>query len=430
MFLDKVRIIVQAGNGGDGRLSFRREKYIPYGGPNGGNGGTGGSIYLRADGNKTTLLDLTYKPHFKAQDGAPGEPWDKAGRAGEDLYIDVPMGTVVIREGHVIGDLKTEGQTLLIAQGGRSGRGNSSFKTSRNNAPRIAEKGEPGENYEIDLELKLIADVGFVGCPNAGKSTLLSRITAAKPKIADYPFTTLSPNLGVVQFHKSFVAADIPGLIEGAHEGKGLGMEFLRHVERTRLLVHLIDPFGFDNKTPLQTMRTIQKELEKYSAKLAKKPVILVMNKSDLTGAADAAKKLRKQLKGKKLFVISAVTGDGVNKLLQEIETKLSKIKPEPEEPAESADYRKFIFENDFTVEREDDGFRVTGKKVERLVAMTNFEQEEGVRRLQNILKKMGVEKMLQKEGAQAGDRVQIGDMEFFFNASAFIKGPIIQSPY
>ena len=420
MFVDKVRISIQAGKGGDGRLSFRREKYVPFGGPNGGNGGLGGSVYMLADPNKTTLLDLTYRPHFRAQEGAPGEPWDRAGRAGEDLIIHVPVGTVVRRDDTVLADLKEPFVKVLIASGGRGGRGNSAFKTSRNNAPKIAEKGEPGESFDADLELKLIADVGLVGCPNAGKSTLLSRISAARPKIADYPFTTLSPNLGVAQYKdKSFVAADIPGLIEGAHQGKGLGMEFLRHVERTRLLVHLVDPMGFDGKSPLQSVRAIEKELKLYSTKLAKKPVIYAMNKMDLTGAADALKKLRKHLKGKKIFAISAVSGEGVASLIEEIARRLQTIKPEVEEPDEPVDFRKFIFENEFTVEREDDGFHVTGKKVERLVSMTNFDQEEAVSRMQNILKKMGVEKMLLKEGVQPGDRVHIGEMEFLFSESA-----------
>ncbi len=419
MFVDKIRINIQAGKGGDGRLSFRREKYVPYGGPNGGNGGLGGSVYMLADPNKTTLLDLTYHPHFRAQEGSPGEPWDRSGRAGEDLVIHVPVGTIVKRDDSVIADLKTPHEKVLIASGGRGGRGNAAFKTSRKTAPKIAEKGEPGELFDADLELKLIADVGLVGCPNAGKSTLLSRMTAARPKIADYPFTTLSPNLGVAQYQdQTFVAADIPGLIEGAHEGKGLGMEFLRHVERTRLLVHLIDPLGFDKKTPLQSVRAIEKELKLYSTKLANKPVIYVMNKMDLTGAQEARKKLQKHLKGKKLLAISAVSGEGIPELLAVLAKKLTTIKEEVEEVV-TADFKKFVFENDFIVERDDDGFHVMGKKVERLVAMTNFDQEQAVARMQNILKKMGVEKMLLKEGVQAGDRVRIGEMEFLFSEAA-----------
>ncbi len=421
MFVDKIRIFIQAGKGGDGRLSFRREKYVPYGGPNGGNGGLGGSVYMVADPNKNTLLDLTYRPHYKAEEGSPGQPWDRAGRAGEDLLIRVPVGTVVKRGEEVVGDLKEPGERLLVAQGGRGGRGNAAFKTTRVTAPKIAEKGEPGESFDTDLELKLIADVGFVGCPNAGKSTLLSRISAATPKIADYPFTTLSPNLGVVQFQdKTFVAADIPGLIEGAHLGKGLGMEFLRHVERTRLLIHLIDPLGFDRKTPLQSVRAIEQELKRYSAKLAKKPVIYVLNKMDLTGADQVRKKLQKLLKGKKLFAISAVSGAGISKLVEEVVSRLSKVKEEREEKAVIADFKKFVFENEFWVEREDDGFRVKGKKVERLVSMTNFDQEQAVSRMQNILKKMGVEKMLMKEGIQPGDKIHIGVMEFLFKESSF----------
>lgn len=422
MFIDKVKIYVQSGQGGDGSLSFRREKFIPMGGPNGGNGGHGGNVYFLSDRNLTTLLDLTYRPHFKAGNGEPGHAWDKAGASGKDLTIFVPCGTVIFHEGNLIGDLREHGQKLLIARGGRGGRGNSAFKTSRNTAPRIAEKGEPGESLILELELKLIADVGLVGCPNAGKSTLLSRISQAKPKIADYPFTTLSPNLGVSTFNdKNFVVADIPGLIDGAHEGKGLGMEFLRHIERTKILVHLIDPFGFDEKKPENNFRAIQKELSLYSKKLAKKPMLIAATKMDCTDAKDHLKKLRKSLKNKKIIEISAVTGEGLKSLLAEIVKKLEGVKKKiEEEPAVESPVRKFVFENEFSVGKEPGGFRITGKKVERLLAMTNFKQDEAVRRFQNILKKMGVEKMLQREGVQPGNSVFIGSMEFIYAEGGF----------
>ena len=419
MFIDKVQVTVQAGRGGNGCLSFRREKYIPFGGPNGGNGGRGGDVYLVADRNLTTLLDLTYKPNFKAPDGEHGSSWDKAGRGGEDLQVRVPCGTVVYGESRqVLADLREDGQAYLAAHGGRGGRGNSSFKTKINTAPRIAEKGEPGETFALELELKLIADVGLVGAPNAGKSTLLSRLSAARPKIADYPFTTLSPNLGVAKFKdKSFVVADIPGLIEGAHSGKGLGHEFLRHVERTRVLVHLIDPFGFGNRTPLENYRAIHKELELHSKKLAKKPTVIAVNKMDATGAEAELKKLRKSLKGKKVLGISAVSGAGLDELFAEVVKALKKAKQEPqEEPAAPADHRRFVLEDAFQVERDEEGrFVVRGRKVERLSAMTNFDQPEAVERFQNILKKMGVEKMLQKQGVQPGDAVRIGEAEFTY---------------
>lgn len=418
MFIDKVQIYVQGGRGGSGCLSFRREKYIPFGGPNGGNGGPGGDLYLIANKNMTTLLDLTYRPHYKAEDGDPGQGYNKAGRSGEDLFVTVPCGTVVYHQGRVVGDLRLDQQKLLVARGGRSGRGNAAFKTSRNITPRIAEKGEPGQSLTLNLELKLIADVGIVGCPNSGKSTLLSRISSARPKIADYPFTTLTPNLGVVKFKdKNFVVADIPGLIEGAHQGKGLGAEFLRHIERTRLLVHLIDILGFNDKTPYENFRTVQKEISQYSKKLSKKISLIVVNKMDCTDSKENLKKLKNKLKNKKVITISAVTGEGIPELLKEIAQTLEKVKEktliEIEEPP--AKIQKFIFENEFSVTKEVGGFRIKGEKVERLFLMTNFAQEEAATRFQNILKKMGVEKMLLKEGIQAGDTVLIGDMEFTY---------------
>ncbi|MBI3013065.1 MAG: GTPase ObgE, partial [Elusimicrobia bacterium] len=398
MFIDKARIFVQAGSGGDGCLSFRREKYIPFGGPNGGNGGAGGDVILASDHNKTTLLDLTYSPHFKGENGGAGGSWDKSGRAGENLVISVPCGTVVYLEGKVLGDLKEKGQSLVLAKGGRGGRGNAAFKTSRNTAPRIAEKGEPGESFTLDLELKLIADVGLIGCPNAGKSTLLSRVSSARPKIADYPFTTLSPNLGVARLgERSFVVADLPGLIEGAHQGKGLGIEFLRHVERTKILVHLVDCMGFNGKTPLENFRNIQKEMRSYSPLLAKRPRIVVVTKLDCTGGADQLEKLKRRLKNENVLGISAVTGEGLAELSTEIlkclDQSADAIGVNQEEIPQKS--RKFVFENEFTVQKEENGFRVKGKKVERLLAMTNFDQEEAVSRFQNILKSMGVERLL-----------------------------------
>ena len=422
MFVDKTRIFVQAGSGGNGSLSFRREKYIPYGGPNGGNGGKGGDVYMIADRNLTTLLDLTYRPHFKAQEGASGESWNKAGLFGADLNIIVPCGTVVFHEGGKIGDLRQDGQKILIARGGRGGRGNSAFKTIRNNAPRIAEKGEPGENFTIDLELKMIADVGLVGCPNAGKSTLLSRISSAKPKIADYPFTTLSPNLGVAKFaEKSFVVADIPGLIEGAHAGKGLGTDFLRHIERTRVLVHMIDCFGFNNETPLQNYRSISKELKLYSSILAKKPTVIAMTKMDCTGADLALKKLQTKLKDKKVFAISAASGQGLKELFAEVLKLLKKNPVVLEEVAVVADEKRYVLEETFEIVHESEQvFRLKGKKVERLAAMTNFSQRQAVRRFQNILKKMGVEKMLKRNQIQTGDALRIGEVEFTYSPEAF----------
>ena len=419
MFIDQARIFIQAGRGGNGCLSFRREKFIPRGGPNGGNGGRGGDVFLKADPNLTTLPDLSLRPNLNAQAGGNGESWNRAGRAGEDLVIPVPCGTVVWEAGRLLGDLTEPGRTLLAARGGRGGRGNSSFKTSNNSAPRIAEKGEPGESAALDLELKLIADVGLVGCPNAGKSTLLSRISQARPKIADYPFTTLSPNLGVARFKGwSFVVADIPGLIEGAHQGRGLGTEFLRHIERTRVLVHLVDVGGFGEKTPAENLRAVEKEIQLYSKKLAGKPVLVAATKLDLTGARERLRELKKNLGRRKVLGISSATGEGLEGFFKAVGSLLSrKPPPVPEErpPAGAVSYR---LGEEFKVEREPEGFRVRGKKVERLFAMTEFRQEEAAARFQNILKKMGVEKALEKAGARPGDTVWIGTMEFAYDKS------------
>lgn len=414
MFIDKAHIYVSGGRGGSGSNSFRREKHVPFGGPDGGNGGKGGDVFLVADQHLTTLLDLTYKPHYRAKDGQPGSGCNCYGRCAEDLIMKVPCGTIVRRRGEsdIVADLKEDGQRFLAAAGGRGGRGNSSFKTSRNTAPRMYEKGEPGVDIEFDLELKLIADVGLVGFPNAGKSTLLSSISAARPKIADYPFTTLSPNLGVSQYAgKSFVVADIPGLIEGAHTGKGLGDEFLRHIERTRILVHIVDLFGFDEHTAYQNYKTINKELERYSKKLASKKMIVVANKSDLTDSAKKLAELKRHLKGKKIYEISAATGKGIDVLMGAIIKELAK--PVTEEPVEEP-VRRYVYEPDFVVTIAEDGaFAVTGKKIEKLAEMSDFNEDESLRRFQNILKKMGVEKAMKEKGAEVGDLVRIGTLEF-----------------
>jgi GTP-binding protein len=418
MFIDKVNVFLTAGRGGDGCISFRREKYVPYGGPNGGNGGKGGDIYFEGDPHKGTLLDLSYRPKFKAEDGHKGLPSDKFGKYGDDLIIKIPLGTLVFKNGELFADIKTAGEQVLIVKGGRGGRGNASFKTGKHTAPRIAEKGEPGESAEINLELRLIADVGFVGFPNAGKSTLLSKISAARPKIADYPFTTLTPNLGVVDYKgKTFVAADIPGIIEGAHEGKGLGFEFLRHVRRTKVLAHIIDVSGFDGKNPYENYKIINNELKKYSKYLAKKHIIIVLNKADLPGAVANIKKFKRNLKIKKLFEISAVTGEGVQRLVKEMVEMIEKpIVFNPEEEIETVPVKKYIYEPDFKVHVDgDDVFVVTGAKVETLTEMTKFSEDEALRRYQNILKKMGLEIELEKMGAKQGDTVRIGNFEFIF---------------
>jgi GTP-binding protein len=416
LFVDHIRITVRGGTGGKGAMSFRREKFVPLGGPDGGNGGKGGDVLLIADAQKKSLLDLSYSPHFYAQEGEPGMGSNKMGRGGKDLRVYVPAGTLVYRDGKLLADLKSPGQTFIAAKGGRGGRGNSSFKTRRTTAPQISEKGEPGEYFQLDLELKLLADVGFVGCPNAGKSSLLARLTSARPKIADYPFTTLNPNLGVARWHgTSIVMADIPGLIEGAHSGRGLGHEFLRHIERTRLLLHVVDMSGFDGKDPLASIQMINDELRRHSPKLMKKPMVIVANKIDLTGAEDAVKALKKKWKKTKIFPVSAATGEGLDALLAYVAKETARPAP-AEEEVESAEPYRFVIELDYEVKPETEGvFRVVGPKVEKLAAMTNFDQSEALRRFQNILKKMGVEKELARQGAEPGDTVKIGNIEFYF---------------
>ncbi|MDR3113469.1 MAG: GTPase ObgE [Endomicrobium sp.] len=417
MFIDKAEIFITAGRGGDGCISFRREKYVPYGGPNGGNGGKGGDIYFEGDPHKTTLLDFSYKPKFKAEDGHKGQNSDKFGRYGQDLIVKIPLGTLVFKNGELYADMKTAGEKILMAKGGRGGRGNASFKTQKNTAPRIAEKGEPGETAQIKLELRLIADVGFVGLPNAGKSTLLSQISAAKPKIADYPFTTLEPNLGVVDYKgRHFVAADIPGIIEGAHEGKGLGLEFLRHIRRTKVLIHLIDISGFGGGVPYENYKIINNELKKYSKYLAKKHIITALNKIDLPDAQKHVKDFKKRLKSKNILTISAATGQGIDGLLKETVKFLDKpLKTNPEEDIEITPVKKYIYEPDFKIRYEDGVYVVSGKKIETLTEMTKFNEEDALRRYQNILKKMGLEDELERAGAKPGDAVRILNLEFTF---------------
>jgi len=420
MFIDKARVYVSGGNGGHGCLSFRREKFIPRGGPNGGNGGKGGDVYFVADLHLRTLLDLSVKPHCQGEDGRPGEGYNRHGRSGEDIFIKVPLGTVVKKEEKILADLVSPGENVLVAHGGRGGRGNAAFKTSRNNAPRIAEKGEPGELVTADLELKVIADIGLIGLPNAGKSTLLARLTKAHPKIAAYPFTTLSPNLGMAaykDFH--FAIADIPGLIEGAHEGRGLGHEFLRHVERTKILVHLVDVSGFDGAKPEKNFDIVRKELKAYSPVLAGKPQIVVLTKKDLVPTpAGILSRFKKKIRGTALLV-SAATGDGIDTLLKTIVKTIQALPPEPL-PAQAPLH--LVLEPDFRAWREEDGFRVTGKKVERLVAMTNFAQPEAAQRFHGILKKMGLDRSLRDLGIHPGDAVRIGTLEFGYEPEVKVE--------
>jgi GTP-binding protein len=407
-------VYLKAGKGGNGASSFRREKYIPYGGPDGGHGGIGGSIWFVATANITTLREIAFHPHITAEDAAPGGGNRRDGANGGDKTLYVPLGTVIKRDGVVLADLKEEGQKFLAAKGGRGGRGNLAFKTRFNTAPKISENGEPGEEYEAWLELNVLADVGLVGFPNAGKSTLLSAISAARPKIAGYPFTTLNPNIGMVAHKgKSFAAADIPGLIEGAHEGKGLGDLFLKHVLRTKLLVHLVDPAGFGGLKPEKAVKVIEKELKEYHPLLGKKTAILAVNKSDLPEAEAVQALLQKKFKKREVFLISAATGKGVPKLLDRIIKLLPEIKPEElyQATGEAAPAKPA---GGFSVEVTDNGtYLVTGAKIEKLIAMTNFAQADSWDRLRRIFRTIGLDKALKKAGCLAGDHVRISDREF-----------------
>lgn len=413
MFIDKAKIFITAGRGGDGCISFRREKFVPLGGPDGGNGGKGGDIYIQADIKKSTLLDLSYRPKFFAENGNRGESANKYGKYGKDLVIKVPLGTLIYKNKELFSDLKEEGQKVLVAKGGRGGRGNSAFKTQRHTVPKIAEKGEPGEEAEIELELRLIADVGLVGFPNAGKSTFLSVISSAKPKIANYPFTTLEPNLGVVSLNdKQIVFADIPGIIEGASSGKGLGFEFLRHIKRTKVLLYMIDISGLDGNNPYEVYKILNKELKQYSKFLSKKHTVIALNKIDVCDARQNIKNFKKNVKNKKIFSISNMTKVGIDKLLSEI-AKLVEL-PVKEEDIKSIPIKKYIYEPDFKIDIDENGvFVISGRKVEVLTEMTKFNEDEALRRFQNILKKMGVDIALEEKGCKVGDTVRIANFEF-----------------
>jgi GTP-binding protein len=408
MFIDMVDVSLIAGRGGDGCVSFRREKYIPYGGPDGGNGGNGGNIYFEGDPDKVTLLDLSYTPRFKAGDGKKGLSNNRSGKCGEDLVIKIPLGTLVFKNGKFFADFKSPYERILIVKGGKGGRGNFSFKTNRRTTPRISEKGSFGEIAEIKLELRLIADVGFVGLPNAGKSSLLSKISAARPKIADYPFTTLSPNLGVVEYKgKRFVVADIPGIIEGAHKGKGLGLKFLRHIKRTKIIVHIIDISDNDS---YRNYKIVNSELEKYSEYILKKHIIVVLNKIDLLNSRKCMKSFEKE----RLFEISAITGHNVDILIEEILKILEKL-PVVTSDCEDSVVRKYTYEPEFKINIKNGVFVVTGTKIESLTNITKFNEDEALMRYQNILEKMGLNVELEKMGAKIGDSVRIGGFEFIF---------------
>lgn len=420
MFVDYAKITIKSGDGGDGAATFRREKYVAAGGPDGGDGGKGGDIYFIVDPDSNTLIDFRYTKKFKAENGQNGSGGHKFGKSGKDLFVKVPLGTIVkdSESGKVIADLSTKGQKELILKGGRGGKGNSHFATSTRQAPRFAIDGEKGKEKELILELKLLADVGLIGFPNVGKSTILSRVTKATPKIADYHFTTIDPNLGVVKTEHgdSFVLADIPGIIEGASEGVGLGIQFLRHVERTRLLLHIIDIASTEGRNPIDDYNKINEELKKYSEKLAGKKQIIVANKIDSMQDDSNLKELEKIAKksNTKLYKISAVTGEGLNELFNDVAEILKTLpKEEIVEIDDKVVYTLEEEEEQFKVEIIDGEYIVTGPACERLMGRVNIGDNESYSYMEKMLKKIGIEQELRNKGVKEGDTVKILDWEF-----------------
>lgn len=421
MFIDRARIFVKAGNGGNGLVSFRREKYIPNGGPDGGDGGSGGSIIFKVDENIRTLIDFRYKKQYKAEHGEKGGASNCTGKSGQDLIIKVPPGTVIIDEekDRIIADLINHDQTKVIAKGGKGGKGNQHFATPTRQIPNFARAGDDGEELWIKLELKMIADVGLIGFPNVGKSTILSMVSAAKPKIADYHFTTLEPNLGVVRVSdkESFVIADIPGLIEGAHQGVGLGHEFLRHIERTRLLVHVIDISGVEGRNPIEDFEIINNELKSYSEKLADKPQIVVGNKADIDSSMNYLDEFKEEMKKRNIevYTISAATNKGLKELIYKVSEKLKDI------PEEKIDVLENIVDDEliegplYTIEVVDGVYCVKGNWIKKLAASTNFDDYESLQYFQRLLKRRGIINALEKKGINEMDIVKIYDFEFDF---------------
>ena len=416
MFTDYAKIIIKSGDGGNGAVSFRREKYVAAGGPDGGDGGRGGSIYFIVDPDSNTLVDFRFKKKFKAENGKNGEGARRYGKSGEDLYVKVPIGTLIkdAETGKIIADLSHKGQKELILPGGRGGKGNSHFATSTRQAPRFSQDGEKGIEKEIILELKLLADVGLIGFPNVGKSTFLSKTTSATPKIADYHFTTLEPNLGVVKndYGESFVIADIPGIIEGASNGTGLGLQFLRHIERTRLLLHVIDVSGIEGRNPVDDFKTINEELKSYSEKLSKRKQIIVANKIDSMQDENLYNDLEKLAKenNMEIFKISAVTGEGISELLKRVSQVLKEL-PKEELYDEVEDKKVYTLQEEqegYTIKKEDGIFVVDGPAVDRVMRRVNLEDNESMYYFQKCLDSLGVNQKLKEAGVQEGDTVDI----------------------
>ena len=417
-FLDKESLLIKSGDGGDGITSFIRYKGVSAGGPDGGDGGNGGNVYFVGDRHKTSLIDFRYKHKFVAENGAKGDTKNCHGKNGEDLYISVPLGTVITdaETGAFITDIYYDGQKRLIMSGGKGGKGNARFTTSRRHCPHFAQKGEKTEIKRVNLELKVIADVGLIGFPNVGKSTLLSKISAAKPKIANYHFTTLSPNLGVVRYYDdTFVTADIPGLIEGASDGLGLGHDFLRHIERTRLLCHVVDISGSEGRDPVEDYKTINYELKNYSKKLADLKQIIVLNKCDLYGAEENIKEFKKRVKKYKILTVSALTGEGKEELIKTLYENLKDIPAYEPQEDEGFTYDKLVSDT-FEIYRDEDGaFVVDGDLVKTLSRNVVIDDMDSMAYMQKLLRDKGVIKKLRDQGCKDGDVVVIGDIEFDF---------------
>ncbi|MEC1430729.1 GTPase ObgE [Bacillus subtilis] len=426
MFVDQVKVYVKGGDGGNGMVAFRREKYVPKGGPAGGDGGKGGDVVFEVDEGLRTLMDFRYKKHFKAIRGEHGMSKNQHGRNADDMVIKVPPGTVVTDDDtkQVIADLTEHGQRAVIARGGRGGRGNSRFATPANPAPQLSENGEPGKERYIVLELKVLADVGLVGFPSVGKSTLLSVVSSAKPKIADYHFTTLVPNLGMVETDdgRSFVMADLPGLIEGAHQGVGLGHQFLRHIERTRVIVHVIDMSGLEGRDPYEDYLSINQELSEYNLRLTERPQIIVANKMDMPEAAENLEAFKEKLTDDyPVFPISAVTREGLRELLFEVANQLENTPEFPLYDEEELTQNRVMYtmENEevpFNITRDPDGvFVLSGDSLERLFKMTDFSRDESVKRFARQMRGMGVDEALRERGAKDGDIIRLLEFEFEF---------------
>lgn len=421
MFIDEVKVEVVAGNGGNGCLAFRREKYIEMGGPFGGNGGRGGNVVFEVDEGLNTLIDLRFSKKYKAKNGEHGQGKGMHGKNASDLIVKVPPGTVVtdLETNFILGDLTKKGDRLIVAEGGRGGRGNMAFVTRTNPAPDFAENGEPGEEKKLKVELKLLADVGLVGMPSVGKSTIISDISAAKPKIAAYHFTTLHPNLGVTRTRdgRSFVVADLPGLIEGASLGEGLGDKFLKHIERTRVIAHVIDMSGFEGRNPYDDYVTINKELESFNAKITDKPQIILANKMDMESAKSNLEEFRKKVTNVPIYEISALENKGLEDVLVALANQLDKIEKVPlyeEEKFESHVLYKFKEEQPFKVYKESEGvYVIKGEEIEKIYQMTWFVTDEAFLRFSNKLRKLGIDDKLKEMGIQNGDTVKILDYEF-----------------